>query len=134
MNSNMLASGGWDNTVQIYDIRKKGPVGSIYGPHICGDAIDYYNDGFTLLTGSYRQDNVLELWDMRTLKKVRDIDWDGPKSQSMAEGNAGMEEEDLQENGEKENASPTGSPSKDAEPTETEGYSSNYQAPFIYSC
>ena len=53
-NSNMLSSGGWDNTVQIYDIRKKGPVGSIYGPHICGDAIDYYNDGFTLLTGSYR--------------------------------------------------------------------------------
>ena len=53
-NSNMLSSGGWDNTVQIYDIRKKGPVGSIYGPHICGDAIDYYNDGFTLMTGSYR--------------------------------------------------------------------------------
>ena len=50
----MLSSGGWDNTVQIYDIRKKGPVGSIYGPHICGDAIDYYNDGFTLMTGSYR--------------------------------------------------------------------------------
>ncbi len=51
---NKIASGGWDNTIQIYDIRKKGPIASIYGPHICGDAIDFKNDGFTLLTGSYR--------------------------------------------------------------------------------
>jgi len=32
-----------------------------------------------LLTGSYRQENVLELWDLRKTKKFRDIDWDGPK-------------------------------------------------------
>ena len=51
---NRLISGGWDNTVQIYDIRNKGPVGSIYGPHICGDALDFHNDGHTLLSGSYR--------------------------------------------------------------------------------
>jgi len=50
----VIASGGWDNTVQIYDIRKKGPVASIYGPHVCGDSIDFFNDGNTLLTGSYR--------------------------------------------------------------------------------
>ena len=54
VNQNMLASGGWDNTVQIYDIRKKGPIHSIYGPHICGDAIDFKDDGNTMLTGSYR--------------------------------------------------------------------------------
>jgi len=54
IDTNMLVSGGWDNTVQIYDIREKGPVHSIYGPHICGDALDFRNDGYTLLAGSYR--------------------------------------------------------------------------------
>ena len=74
---NVLVSGGWDNTIQIYDIREKGPVGSIYGPHICGDAIDFRNDGVTLLTGSYRQDDALQLFDMRTLKCIRTYEWDG---------------------------------------------------------
>ena len=80
-NGNVLASGGWDNTVQIYDIRRKGPCMSIYGPHICGDAIDFYKDSYTLLTGSYRQDDVLELWDIRKKdERVRLIDWNGPKA------------------------------------------------------
>jgi len=54
LDNNMLVSGGWDNTVQIYDIRQKGPIESIYGPHICGDSLDFKNDGYTLLAGSYR--------------------------------------------------------------------------------
>ena len=33
-----------------------------------------------MLTGSYRQEDVLELWDVRTMKKFRDIKWDGPKA------------------------------------------------------
>ena len=53
-NPNILFSAGWDNTMQIYDIREKGPVGSIFGPHVCGDAIDVRFDGYTVLTGSYR--------------------------------------------------------------------------------
>jgi len=40
--SNMLVSGGWDNTVMLYDVRSGGPVQWAYGPHICGgDAIDF---------------------------------------------------------------------------------------------
>lgn len=73
-----IASGGWDNTIQIYDIRAKGVVGSIYGPHVCGDAIDFRNDGFTMMTGSYRQENALELWDLRNGQKFREINWNGP--------------------------------------------------------
>ena len=80
LSQHTLASGGWDNTIQIYDIRKKGPVASIYGPHVCGDAIDFYNDGHTMLTGSYRQEDVIELWDIRTFKKTRVVNWDGPKA------------------------------------------------------
>lgn len=36
---NMIVSGGWDNTIQIYDTRYRGPVKTIYGPHICGDTM-----------------------------------------------------------------------------------------------
>jgi len=39
-NPNMIVSGGWDNTVQVYDTRYRGPVHSIFGPHICGDCIE----------------------------------------------------------------------------------------------
>lgn len=76
--SNQVASGGWDDTVQIYDVRKKEPVASMWGPHVCGDSIDFRNDGNTVLTGSYRQSNVLELWDLRTFKKFKTYEWDGP--------------------------------------------------------
>jgi COMPASS component SWD3 len=31
-----LMSGGWDNTIQIWDTRVGTSVRSIYGPHICG--------------------------------------------------------------------------------------------------
>jgi COMPASS component SWD3 len=75
---NCIASGGWDNTIQIYDLRAKGVVGSIYGPHVCGDAIDFKNDGFTMMTGSYRMENALELWDLRNGMKYRDVNWNGP--------------------------------------------------------
>ena len=76
----MIVSGGWDNTVQIYDIRKKGSVASLFGPHICGDSIDFRHDGHTLLTGSYRKEDCLELWDLRKNEKLRNIDWNGPET------------------------------------------------------
>jgi len=78
LDQNMIVSGGWDNTLQIYDLRVKGPVESILGPHVCGcDALDFRNDGHTLLAGSYRQEDALQLFDMRTFECVRSYDWDG---------------------------------------------------------
>jgi len=56
---------------------------------------------------------VLELWDLRNLKKVRDIDWDGPKATSMADGNAGMEEDGKADEEVDRNGSPSGSPARD---------------------
>jgi len=85
INSNILVSGGWDNTVWIYDLREKGPVGGIFGPHISGESIDIRRDTSTILTGSYREENVLELWDIRNLKKFREIDWDGQNSSEYIE-------------------------------------------------
>lgn len=48
---NTVVSGGWDNTVQIWDLRVERSVRSFYGPHICGDAVDIC--GGTILTGTW---------------------------------------------------------------------------------
>lgn len=70
---NMVVTGGWDNTVQIWDIRQGAAVRSIYGPHICGDALDVV--GNTIVTGSWRPDHQLELWDYTTGAKISDVPW-----------------------------------------------------------
>lgn len=61
---NMVLSGGWDNTVQFWDLRSNQAVRSIYGPHICGDSLDIV--GNEVLTGSWRADHQLEIWDFRS--------------------------------------------------------------------
>ena len=48
----VLLSAGWDNTVQIWDLRVEGAVRNIFGPHICGDSMDIDCDGQEILTGS----------------------------------------------------------------------------------
>lgn len=49
---NIMISGGWDNTLLIWDIRDYIPLACIYGPHIWGDSIDINGD--LILTGSHR--------------------------------------------------------------------------------
>jgi len=71
----ILLSAGWDNTVQMWDIRTGKSELSIWGTHVCGDSIDVH--GHELLTGSWRPQEQLELWDLRTGKKMNDIRW-GP--------------------------------------------------------
>ena len=46
----VMLSGGWDKTVQVWD-QRAGPlaVRSLYGPFICGDALDL--EGDRVLTG-----------------------------------------------------------------------------------
>jgi len=70
---NMVISGGWDNTVQIWDTRQGAAVRSIFGPHLCGDALDIHSN--TIVTGSWRATNQLELWDFRTGEKISDVPW-----------------------------------------------------------
>jgi WD40 repeat protein len=68
---NVIVTGGWDNTVQIWDIRVGQSIRSIYGPHICGDAIDMDAAGSTILTGSWRPDDALQEWDFGSGKLIR---------------------------------------------------------------
>lgn len=70
---NLLISGGWDNTVQIWDLRAGHSVRSIFGPHVAGDAVDIV-DG-VVLTGSWRPENPLQTWDLGTGELIEDIEW-----------------------------------------------------------
>ena len=84
LDHNLLVSGGWDNTVQIWDLRIGQAVRSLFGPHICGDAVDVFGDD--ILTGSWRPDNTLEIWDFGTGKIKESIPW----HQSALRGEACM--------------------------------------------
>lgn len=49
--SQVLLTGGWDNTIQFWDMRVGYSVKSIFGPHISGDSLDICNN--EILTGSW---------------------------------------------------------------------------------
>ena len=49
LDENVLLSAGWDNTVQMWDVRMEQTVRHLFGPHICGDAMDIR--GNTIVTG-----------------------------------------------------------------------------------
>lgn len=70
---NILISGGWDNTIQVWDLRTGDTVRSIYGPYIAGDALDIIDD--LILSGQYRQENQLQIWDLQSGELKSTLDW-----------------------------------------------------------
>lgn len=71
---NILISGGWDNVIFLWDIRMSKSVSYFYGPHLCGNSIDVRGD--ILLTGSYSNKEVLQLWSITQRKLIETIKWD----------------------------------------------------------
>ncbi|CEP01851.1 Anaphase-promoting complex subunit 4-like WD40 domain-containing protein [Plasmodiophora brassicae] len=71
---NVLVSGGWDNTIQIWDVRTGRAERYVFGPHIAGDALDVTSTG-RILTGSWRTEDQLQLWDLSSGKMICDIAW-----------------------------------------------------------
>jgi WD40 repeat protein len=59
---NVILTGGWDNTAQVWDQRSGRAERCIFGPRIYGDAVDMLEG--SMLTGSYRHSwDILQLWD-----------------------------------------------------------------------
>ena len=69
-----IYSGGWDKTIQFYDTRSGKVANSIYGPEICGDSLDM--NGFTLASGAWGTKEQIQLWDIRTLKCICNVNWE----------------------------------------------------------
>ena len=114
LDPNILISGGWDNTVHLWDVRSEQSVRTMYGPHICGDSIDV--NGNNLLTGSWKPVDQVQLWDLGSGNLIKTIDWgsssyihqreplmvyaaqfnkttyDKPKAQFIAAGGSGANE------------------------------------------
>jgi COMPASS component SWD3 len=59
---NLLMSGGWDRTIQLYDVRAGTIIGSIFGPAISGDALDVHED--LIVAGSNRNKDVVQLFSL----------------------------------------------------------------------
>jgi len=76
---NLLASGGWDKTVQFYDLRTGSVTNSIFSGQICGDAIDLKEH--MLLTGAWDEVDQVQIFDIRNFKQMKLVDF--PKDKSM---------------------------------------------------
>ena len=48
----------------------------ISGPHVCGDALDIDATHNHLITGSWRKSNVLQIWDIDSGSKIKDVPQD----------------------------------------------------------
>jgi WD40 repeat protein len=80
----IILSGGWDNTVQVWDTRRGHSIKSLWNCYICGDSVDFSGDGTRVLTGSWRTENALQIWDFGTGKVLETVDWKSATSQTTS--------------------------------------------------
>jgi WD40 repeat protein len=78
----IVLSGGWDNTVQMWDMRKGHSVRSLWNCYLCGDSVDFSSDGESILSGSWRTENALQIFDFGTGNLKESVQWRTPSSQS----------------------------------------------------
>ena len=70
---NVFFSGGWDSTVQIWDVRvPQGSVRKICGPSISSDSLDI--KGNDLLVGNYKNTDIVQLYDFGSGQLIETLD------------------------------------------------------------
>ncbi|XP_063674471.1 uncharacterized protein LOC134811531 isoform X1 [Bolinopsis microptera] len=77
-----LVSGGWDNSVKVWDLRtgqvvKSMSTGSNFGPKLCGDALAIKGD--LCVTGSLLPENAIELWSIKEGRRIACLPYESPK-------------------------------------------------------
>jgi WD40 repeat protein len=72
-NQNVIASSGWDDTVLLWDIRNAQMVRSIFGTHVCGEALCFVNQGKIMISGSWREKDQLQFWDVGSGKVMKSV-------------------------------------------------------------
>lgn len=77
---NIILTGGWDNTCQVWDLRKGHSVRSLWNCYLCGDSVDFSTDGKEMLTGSWRVDNALQIWDFGSCQVKETVKWQSASS------------------------------------------------------
>ncbi|CAH2264523.1 jg21273 [Pararge aegeria aegeria] len=71
-NPKIFASGAWDNTLRIWDLRcKVGCVMTFEGVNICSDSIDLNRDN--CIVGSWQPTEALTIWNLVAKKKLHTV-------------------------------------------------------------
>ncbi|XP_077996139.1 uncharacterized protein LOC144449476 [Glandiceps talaboti] len=71
-----FVSGGWDDTVQFWDTRVQHSIRKLYGPHICGDSLDIDAEHNHIVTGSWRKEANLQIWDYKMGTLIKNVPQD----------------------------------------------------------
>ncbi|CAF0843803.1 unnamed protein product [Adineta steineri] len=68
----IFLTGGWDETVHYWDERTTHSQKHFAGPHLCGDSLDIIAEHQVILTGSWRKNSTLQIWDFPTGQLIKD--------------------------------------------------------------
>jgi len=80
--SNVFVSGGWDDTLQWWDARQDSThnIRKIVGPHICGEGLDIEPESLKIVTGSWRKNDNIQVWDFHSGNLIADVPSDFHRS------------------------------------------------------
>jgi WD40 repeat protein len=82
LSDDTIACSGWDDTVILWDVRSGALTRAIFGTHICGEAIAFRRDRKMMITGSWRDEDQLQFWDIGTGKLIRSH-WVGDRKRNQ---------------------------------------------------
>jgi WD40 repeat protein len=69
----LFFSGGWDSTVQVWDIRvAKQSVRKICGPSVSADSLDLKKG--VLLAGNYQNNDIVQMYDFKSGDLIQTLD------------------------------------------------------------